>query len=123
MVRRARRGEAASAAVPETCEHLAADAEYQKAAAAYLAVPAADLDLFGRGSLFELLCTARTRAGDLGPALHLAEEALAAYRLLDDEPGVGRSLETLGRVLWIQGDYGLARARLQESRAVARRRS
>ncbi len=31
---------------------------------------AADLDLFGRGSLFELLCTARTRAG---------EEALAAW--------------------------------------------
>ena len=27
MVRRARRGEAASATVPETCEHLAADAE------------------------------------------------------------------------------------------------
>jgi hypothetical protein len=31
---------------------------------------AADLDLFGRGSLFELLCTARTRAG---------EDALAAW--------------------------------------------
>ncbi|MCC6153880.1 MAG: DNA mismatch repair protein MutS, partial [Candidatus Hydrogenedentes bacterium] len=25
---------------------------------------AADLDLFGKGSLFELLCTARTRAGE-----------------------------------------------------------
>ncbi len=33
---------------------------------------AADLDLFGRGSLFQLLCTARTRAG---------EEALAAWLL------------------------------------------
>ncbi len=33
---------------------------------------AADLDLFGRGSLFERLCTARTRAG---------EEALAAWLL------------------------------------------
>ncbi|MEW5982587.1 MAG: DNA mismatch repair protein MutS [Acidobacteriota bacterium] len=33
---------------------------------------AADLDLFGRGSVFELLCTARTRAG---------EEALAAWLL------------------------------------------
>ncbi len=33
---------------------------------------AADLDLFGEGSLFELLCTARTRAG---------EEALAAWLL------------------------------------------
>jgi predicted ATPase/DNA-binding CsgD family transcriptional regulator len=67
------------------------------------------------------LALARTRAGDLAPALNLAEEALAAYRGLDDEPGVGRSLETLGRVLWIQGDYALARTRLGESRALARR--
>ena len=67
------------------------------------------------------LALARTRAGDLAPALHLAEEALDAYRRLDDEAGVGRSLETLGRVLWIRGDYGQARARLQESLAVARR--
>ena len=66
------------------------------------------------------LALARTRAGDLAPALHLAEEALAAYRRLDDDAGVGRSLETLGRVLWIQGNYGQARARLQESRAAAR---
>jgi hypothetical protein len=36
----------------------------------------ADLDLFGRGSLFELLCTARTRAG---------EDTLAAW-LLDGAP-------------------------------------
>ena len=35
------------------------------------------------------LALARTRAGDLAPALHLAEEALAAYRRLDDEAGVG----------------------------------
>jgi predicted ATPase/DNA-binding CsgD family transcriptional regulator len=67
------------------------------------------------------LALARTRAGELAPALHLAEEALAAYRRLDDEAGVARSLETLGRVLWIRGDYGPARAHLQESRAVARR--
>lgn len=67
------------------------------------------------------LALARTRAGDLAPALHLAEEALAAYRRLDGEAGVGRSLETLGRVLWILGDYGQARAQLQESLAVARR--
>ncbi len=67
------------------------------------------------------LALARARAGDLVPALHLAEEAVVAYRRLDDEAGVGRSLETLGRVLWIRGDYGRARARLQESRAVARR--
>ncbi|HET9469475.1 MAG TPA: LuxR family transcriptional regulator, partial [Usitatibacter sp.] len=67
------------------------------------------------------LALARTRAGDLAPALDLAEEALAAYRRIDDEAGVGRSLETLGRVLWILGDYGQARAQLQESRAVARR--
>jgi tetratricopeptide (TPR) repeat protein len=38
-----------------------------------------------------------------------------------DEAGAGRSLETLGRVLWIRGDYGRAHARLQESLAVARR--
>jgi predicted ATPase/DNA-binding CsgD family transcriptional regulator len=67
------------------------------------------------------LALARTRAGELAPALHLAEEALAAYRRLDDEAGVARSLETLGRVLWIRGDYEQARAQLQESRAVARR--
>jgi predicted ATPase/DNA-binding CsgD family transcriptional regulator len=67
------------------------------------------------------LALARTRAGDLAPALHLAEEALAAYRRLDDEAGVGRSLETLGRVLWIRGDYGQARDQLHDSRAVARR--
>jgi predicted ATPase/DNA-binding CsgD family transcriptional regulator len=66
------------------------------------------------------LALARTRAGDLAPALDLAEEALAAYRRLDDEAGVGRSLETLGRVLWILGDYEQARLRLEESRALAR---
>lgn len=38
---------------------------------------AADLDLFGKGSLFELLCTARTRAG---------EEALAASLLAPRSP-------------------------------------
>jgi DNA-binding CsgD family transcriptional regulator len=67
------------------------------------------------------LALARTRAGDLAPALHLAEEALAAYRRLDDKAGVGRSLETLGRVLWVEGDYAQAGARLHESRAVGRR--
>jgi len=39
---------------------------------------AEDLDLFGRGSLFELLCTARTRAG---------EETLASWLLAPAEPG------------------------------------
>jgi hypothetical protein len=39
---------------------------------------AADLDLFGAGSLFERLCTARTRAG---------EETLAAWLLGPAEPG------------------------------------
>jgi hypothetical protein len=38
---------------------------------------AQDLDLFGRGSLFELLCTARTRAG---------EETLARWLLAPAEP-------------------------------------
>jgi hypothetical protein len=38
---------------------------------------AADLDLFGKGSLFELLCTARTRAG---------EERLAAWLLAPAAP-------------------------------------
>ena len=33
------------------------------------------------------LALARTRAGDLAPALHLAEEAVDAYRRLDDERG------------------------------------
>ena len=39
---------------------------------------ARDLDLFGRGSIFELLCTARTRAG---------EEALARWLLAAAPPG------------------------------------
>jgi len=38
---------------------------------------AADLDLFGRGSLFELLCTARTRAGEDTLASWLCEPASA----------------------------------------------
>jgi len=38
---------------------------------------AADLDLFGKGSLFELLCTARTRAG---------EDTLAAWLLAPADP-------------------------------------
>src|SRR5256885_1876886 len=51
----------------------------------------ADLDLFGRGSLFELLCTARTRTGEdtlaawlLGPAdaaeVRARQEAVAELR-------------------------------------------
>ncbi len=40
---------------------------------------AADLDLFGKGSLFELLCTARTRSG---------EETLARWLLEPAPPGV-----------------------------------
>jgi hypothetical protein len=43
---------------------------------------AADLDLFGRGSLFELLCTARTRAG---------EETLAAWLTAPAEPATIRA--------------------------------
>jgi len=42
---------------------------------------AADLDLFGQGSLFEYLCTARTRMG---------EEALARWLLAPAEPSVLR---------------------------------
>lgn len=42
---------------------------------------AADLDLFGAGSLFELLCTARTRSG---------EETLAAWLLAPATPAVIR---------------------------------
>src|SRR5215469_7654267 len=42
---------------------------------------AADLDLFGRGCLFELLCTARTRAG---------EDTLAAWLKAPAEPEVVR---------------------------------
>jgi hypothetical protein len=46
---------------------------------------AADLDLFGVGSLFELLCTARTRAG---------ETALAAWLLAPAEPEAIRERHT-----------------------------
>jgi predicted ATPase/DNA-binding CsgD family transcriptional regulator len=77
-------------------------------------------DEAGAARALVALAPARTRAGDPA-APHLAEEALALYRRLEDEAGVGRSLETLGRVLWVQGDYADARARLEESRAAARR--
>jgi hypothetical protein len=43
---------------------------------------AEDLDLFGKGSLFELLCTARTRAG---------EDTLASWLLTPAGPDVARS--------------------------------
>ncbi|MBI1813567.1 MAG: DNA mismatch repair protein MutS [Deltaproteobacteria bacterium] len=46
---------------------------------------AADLDLFGRGSLFELLCTARTRAG---------EETLAAWLRTPADLDVIRARQT-----------------------------
>ncbi|HZZ84711.1 MAG TPA: DNA mismatch repair protein MutS [Anaeromyxobacteraceae bacterium] len=50
----------------------------------------ADLDLFGRGSLFELLCTARTRGG---------EEALAAFLLAPAEPEEVALRQTAAREL------------------------
>ena len=43
---------------------------------------AADLDLFGKGSLFELLCTART---------HIGEETLARWLLAPAEPATVRA--------------------------------
>ena len=46
---------------------------------------AADLDLFGRGSLFERLCTARTRSG---------EQTLASWLLAPAEPAVVRQRHT-----------------------------
>jgi len=46
---------------------------------------AADLDLFGRGSLFELLCTARTRAG---------EDTLASWLCEPAPTGVVRARQT-----------------------------
>jgi hypothetical protein len=46
---------------------------------------ARDLDLFGKGSLFELLCTARTRAG---------EETLARWLLAAAEPEEVRARQT-----------------------------
>ena len=42
---------------------------------------AADLDLFGKGSLFELLCTART---------HIGEETLARWLKVPEDPSVVR---------------------------------
>lgn len=65
---------------------------------------AIDLDVFGRGSLFELLCTARTRAGEeslaawlLAPAppdtIHARQEAVAELRPRRD---LRRDLALLG---------------------------
>ena len=50
----------------------------------------ADLDLFGQGSLFELLCTARTQAG---------EETLAAWLLAPASPGDVRARQDAVREL------------------------
>lgn len=65
---------------------------------------AADLDLFGKGSLFELLCTARTRQGQdtlaawlkapAGPAEVTARQA--AVRELRDKPDLREDLAVLG---------------------------
>jgi hypothetical protein len=51
---------------------------------------AADLDLFGRGGLFELLCTARTRVG---------EDTLAAWLLSPAPPAVIRARQAAAREL------------------------
>ena len=59
---------------------------------------AADLDLFGRGSMFERLCTARTRAGEamlaswlLAPAVpEEIDERHAAIRRAASPPGLAR---------------------------------
>jgi hypothetical protein len=51
---------------------------------------AADLDLFGRGSLFELLCTVRTRAG---------EKALAGWLLAPGAPAAVRERQASVREL------------------------
>jgi hypothetical protein len=63
---------------------------------------AEDLDIFGRGSLFELICTARTRAG---------EEALAGWLLAPAAPAVIRkrqqAVEELRRRLDLREDFAL----------------
>lgn len=51
---------------------------------------AADLDLFGKGSVFELLCTARTSAG---------EDTLAAWLLQPASPGIVRARQAAVREL------------------------
>ena len=51
---------------------------------------ARDLDLFGRGSVFELLCTARTRSG---------EEALAHWLLVPALPAVVQARQAAAREL------------------------
>src|SRR6202007_3276024 len=51
---------------------------------------ARDLDLFGRASLFELLCTARTRAG---------EETLARWLLAPASPDEVRGRQEAAREL------------------------
>src|SRR3984957_2326551 len=60
---------------------------------------AEDLDLFGKGSLFELLCTARTRRG---------EEVLAGWLLAPAEPSVLRArhaaVDELRRMLDLRED-------------------
>jgi hypothetical protein len=70
---------------------------------------AADLDLFGTGSVFERLCTARTRAG---------EEALAAWLLAPAEPATVRrrqdAVAALQARLDLREDLALLGAEVRE---------
>jgi predicted ATPase/serine/threonine protein kinase/DNA-binding CsgD family transcriptional regulator len=50
----------------------------------------------------------------------LAEESLALYRELEDQPGIALSLWVLGNVAWVRGNTARARSLLEEAVALAR---
>ena len=85
---------------------------------------ARDLDLFGRGSIFELLCTARTRAGEetlarwlLAPAPPDEIRARQAAAIeLSDRVGFREKLSITGK------NWGWGFARRNWSRGEKRRR-
>ncbi|MFP6641168.1 MAG: DNA mismatch repair protein MutS, partial [Myxococcota bacterium] len=66
-----------------------------------------DLDIFGEGSLFELLCTTRTRAGEEIVAKWLLEPTAAAVsRQRQDAVRELTDRVTLRRDLWLLGSEG-----------------
>jgi hypothetical protein len=72
-------------------------------------VYAEDLDIFGKGSLFELLCTARTRAGETTLASWLTNPAeLDGVRVRQEAVGELRGKLDLRENLSVAGDHTLA---------------
>jgi DNA-binding CsgD family transcriptional regulator/tetratricopeptide (TPR) repeat protein len=71
-----------------------------------------------RATLVEELAAAAYDVGRVGEALAAIERAVAAYRALGDEVGVGRCMRARARFLWYAGDGEEARASAREAAAI-----